>query len=349
MIYVAVYAVLAALGMTVDRRSNPRFWLTLTFCFLLMFMGTRYYVGCDFYGYLIRFENIPPEMELRQILEFQEPLFQLLTASIKLLGLDYVWLNVFASLIILAGIFRFISVQTGSLLLLTLFFPIMIMQLGMSGLRQGIAVSMLLAASVEWVRGKRLASGAILLVGAQFHSSLYLFLPMIFLIGRKISTARLAMAVLLMLPVALFLMGGRLDIYVERYLVQSDSEFTASGAYVRYALIFMPIPFFILVRDRVRDNFPEYYELMKLFALVILIMAPLGALSTVALHRLNYYVMPFSLMIFVSTMYAMSKPWNERLAGLLPISAYGLYMLVWLSSSGHAQTCYLPYESYLFQ
>ena len=347
MIYPAVYLGLAITALLAGRRSE-QVLLVLALLLLLVFMGTRYYVGCDFHGYLVRFENTPPDASVWQAFALNEPLFQALTLWVVGAGLDYMWLNLTATMIIVAGWWRFLKVQDNPMVILALMFPIIGLQLSMSGLRQAIAVALLMVATVHWVRGQRLWTAVWILLGAQFHTSMYAFLPMSFLAGRQISTLRLALSVALLMPVAGFLLQDRLNVYIDRYVTQIYGETSSGGAYVRYALNLLPVPFFLAVRDTVRARFPRRYELLKLFAVIILVLAPVGLWSSIALHRLNYYVMPFSILIFTTTAEAMFRPAQKRLAFVLPLLAYGGYMGFWLSASRHARECYIPYDSYLF-
>ena len=97
-VYIGIYAVLVFFGLVVrDRRATP--YLLLAGVFLLWFMGARYYVGCDFRGYLHRFAFEAFYQDVWTLISHPEPGFNLLVAAIKHAGLGYVWLNVAASAI----------------------------------------------------------------------------------------------------------------------------------------------------------------------------------------------------------------------------------------------------------
>jgi hypothetical protein len=104
----------------------------------------------------------------------------------------------------------------------------------------------------------------------------------------------------------------------------------------------IPVVPFLFYNKRVKEKFPEVYPLLKLFALICVCIFPLLFLSTVALHRINYYVMPFSILIFVYL----------TLSGVLargwPFFFYGAYSFSWFMLSGHAAKCYLPYKNWIF-
>ena len=68
---------------------------------------------------------------------------------------------------------------------------------------------------------------------------------------------------------------------------------------------------------------------------------------SVALHRLVFYVMPASLLAFICFARALRNSRNGVLYLLLPFVVYGAYFAVWAFYSGHARSCYDPYESWL--
>jgi hypothetical protein len=141
-------------------------------------------------------------------------------------------------------------------------------------------------------------------------------------------------------PIAGLLLGERIDTYEDRY---GSGDVESGGAIIRYVLAFLPIPFFVLYRNRIRAVYPKVFPLLKLGALIILSLAPLIQLSSIALHRINYYVFPLSILlcVYVGSV-ASRKPSDGH---LLAVIAYGCYSLFWFLSSRHAQSCYIPYEN----
>ncbi len=346
-VYVAVFLVLVLLGLsTPDRRYLPAL---LGVClFLWWFMGARYVVGCDFNSYYLRYYEILPGIHLSEILSVQEPGFQLLSAILKTMGAHYMWLNVCTAGLMLIGFFFFAREHCNPLMIMALLFPVVIVQLGMSGIRQGVAVAALMLASVAYVRGHRWWAAIIILAGAQFHTSAVVFLPIAFLAGRPINVLRIAGGVLLLSPLAIFLLSDRLDVYSDRYIEQSYGAITSGGALIRYALIMIPQVFFLIYHKQVKRAFPEVYDLLKLFVIICFALVPVAVFSSIALHRINFYVMPFSILSFVYLSHAIAPRNQALLVRTLPALAYGLYQVSWFATSFHAGECYVPYRSFSF-
>ena len=345
--YLVIFTVIALLGLSIpDRRSLPTL-LTISL-FMIWFMGTRYIVGCDFKAYFLRYTDTLPGIYFSEIFAKQEPGYALMTAVLKTLGAHYMWVNICASVLMVAGYFFFARAHRSPIMIMALLFPVIIVQLGMSGIRQGVAVSALMVASVFFMQGRGWMTALFILLGSQFHSSVIMFLPLAFLAGRKINILQISMGVLLLTPLAVYLLSDRLDVYADRYIEQNYGAITSGGAIIRYALIMIPQVFFLAYHRRIRDQFPEVYGLLKLFVIICFSLAPLAVFSSIALHRINFYVMPFSILSFVYLSWCIF-PRNQAVLGrAMPALAYGMYQMSWFLTSSHADACYDPCRSFSF-
>jgi hypothetical protein len=345
--YLTIFTVLSLLGLSIPDRRSLATLLTISL-FLVWFMGTRYIVGCDFKAYFLRYTDTLPGLYVSEIFVEQEPGYALMTAILKTLGAHYMWVNICASALMVLGYFYFARAHRSPIMILALLFPVIIVQLGMSGIRQGVAVSALMVASVFFMRGRGWMTALFIILGAQFHSSLIMFLPMAFLAGRKVNIGQIVIGVLLLTPVAVYLLSDRLAVYADRYIEQNYGAITSSGAIIRYGMIMIPQVFFLAYHRRLRDQFPEVYGLLKLFVIICFSLMPLAVFSSIALHRINFYVMPFSILSFVYLSWCIF-PRNQVVLGrALPAVTYGLYQLSWFLTSSHAEACYNPYRSFSF-
>jgi hypothetical protein len=345
--YLTVFTVIALLGLSIpDRRSLATL---LTVClFMVWFMGTRYIVGCDFKAYFLRYHDTLPGLYLTEIFGQQEPGYALMTAILKTLGAHYMWVNITASVLMVAGYFVFARAHRSPILIMALLFPVIIVQLGMSGIRQGVAVSALMVASVFFMKGRGWMTALMIVLGAQFHSSLIMFLPLAFMAGRQVSIGRIVFGVLLLTPVAMYMLSDRLDVYADRYIEQNYGAITSNGAIIRYALIMIPQVFFLFYYRRVQERFPEVYGLLKLFVIICFSLMPLAVFSSIALHRINFYVMPFSILSFVYLSWCIFPQRQVLLGRAMPAVIYGAYQFSWFMTSSHAEACYNPYRSFSF-
>lgn len=341
LVYIAIFAILALIALSVpDRGSGPV--LVAVLLFLWWFMGLRYWVGCDFFGYLSRFTNVDYVSSYLELLPRDEPGFEILIHAIHDAGLSYMWLNIATSGIFLVATYFFAREFKSHLMIIALLLPVIILQLEMSGIRQGMAVSFLLLSVVALKHGSKIWSAAWILLGAQFHTSLLIMLPIAAMAGARVSTLRMVGAVAIFAPVAGLLLASRVETYQTRYI---GTDVSSGGALIRYALSFIPAALFFMNERKIKVQFPREYDLLKLFSILALGIFPLVFTSTVALHRINYYVLPLTILVAVYVSYVVIRPMGSVLGRSFPAIMFGLYTIAWFLTSYHANACYIPYRN----
>jgi hypothetical protein len=346
MIYIALFMMIGLVGITM-KPENQRGALIGVLLLLLPFMGWREFVGCDFVAYGGRFYRISLNADPFLAFAESEPGFQFLTTLIRVSGLHYMWVNIAASAIILWCTYLFLRNFESPVLILAALFPIFIVQLSMSGIRQGIATAMLLAACSAFIRVKRLQVALWILVGTSFHASVAMFLPLALLAGRQLSFLWLAGSIVLLGPSAAWIMSDRFDEYSDRYIDQIYGDVSSGGALFRYAPVLLVALIFIVKRQRFSSLFPKEFPLFQVFNLLALAILPLTVLSTIALHRITFYIMPISAVTFAYAYYCFANPSLRPFLRAAPVIVYGIYLVGWMNLSKHASLCYLPYKSYL--
>jgi hypothetical protein len=263
--------------------------------------------------------------------------------------LEYVWLNVFAASIFFYYLIKFARNHPRPFLLIALVFPILVIQLSMSGLRQALAVAFLMGALDAFLHAKRLQVFIYILIGSTFHQSLILLLPLALMVGRSYSLARVVGAIVILLPLAAYLLSGRAEVYQDRYIEEIYGDMDSGGAIFRLGLLVITAAIFELYTTRMARAHPNEYNLMRVFALVSFALIPVMLINTVALHRLVFYVVPMQAYILAALPRALfSSRRSIQLAELGIIAIYAAYIVVWFSASRHANICYVPYQSYLF-
>ena len=342
--YLGVYVglVLTKFGAGRSTISTPilAFWAIV----LTVFVGSREWVGCDFSGYLLRF-NFYQKVPFETVSGNAESGFLALNYLVINMGLGYPWLNFFAAVIFFGCAVAFVLKRGDPLSILALMFPVLIVQLAMSGLRQALAVALLMLAWNAFVSRRRVWTLALILAASLFHASAIVFLPMVLLIGRQVSTVTLGLAAVVAMPAVFYLIGERADVYQGRYI---ESENESLGAIFRVALTVITSGMFELYRRAYETEYPEDFQLMRAFSLFGLGVGLLFFISTLAAHRMNYYVMPVQLVMLSRLPRIMSDNRPNLALDVAPYVVYGMYIVVWMGLSRHASLCYDPYNSYLF-
>ncbi len=345
--YVVLFWFVAAIAYIARRRRHSVVLAAFFAAFLVFFSGTRFEVGCDYKGYSLRYSWLYSGMSWSDALRAGEGGFNWLNKALLHFDLSYSALLFVCALIFAACLYRFARHAQRPLSMMVLAFPVLVVQLSMSGLRQAMATAFLMVALGAFIDRRRLAVLVWVAIAALFHTSAVVFLPLFLLMGRNISTLRMFGVLLVISPVIALLLGERMEVYNDRYVAQIYGEQDSDGAWFRYAIVLIPFLVLLWKRRIVEWEFPDQFPLMRLFALFALSLMPAGLISSVLLHRFVFYIMPVSILALLCISECVFKPGSKRFGALLPFLAYGAYITVWFGYSSHGASCYLPYQTWL--
>jgi len=340
MLYVATFG-----GLLFLRFTKAQYLYGLVFTALFLFSAFRFEVGCDWTGYWVQYQT-QLGTGWERALEDREPLWWLIIELTQRAGLPYPWLNVFSSAIFFGGIHVLARRQPDPLAFLVLLFPILIINAPMSGIRQAAAIGVVCIALCAFIDRRLLRFVLTVAVAAGLHSSAALFLLLVPLVWGGYSKWRLALAIILAAPGAYFLASGdNAELALSRYV---DSGADAFGAMYRTGMLFLSGLFFMLfLRRRWLVAFPIDYKLASLGSLMMLGVFPVVLFSTVIADRLGYYFIPLQAMIFARIPYLL-RGRSGQIWTAAPYAGLAAVLIVWTMTSQLFQTCYLPYQTWLF-
>lgn len=346
--YLGIYALLASAAFLIRSRRASWQAAIVAGTLLVLLMGGRRRVGCDYGAYESRFSSLyPSEYGWADAFSESEGGFHWVNVLARDLGWGFNGVIMLCAAVYGACLVRFSRLAPRPLALIAIAFPILVIQLGMSGMRQAMATAFLMLAYAAFAERRQWLTAAWIGIAYLFHESAIALLPMAFLARRQVSPKYLVLGVLLLAPVAGWLLGDRLEIYSARYVEQIYGENASGGAWFRYAAAVLPFILFWWKRRKVQEVFPALYPLLWLFMVLTFALVLVGAVSSVALHRLTFYVLPVSLLAFLCVVESIFAPGSRRFAWAFPFAMYGLYILSWFLLSRHGTSCYIPYQSWL--
>lgn len=346
MIYVVLFLALILLRLVLAHHSRLRDQIyPVVLAALFLFVAFRLEVGCDWNGYYRHF-LIQLDLGFADALAQREPLWWALVQLIGRLGLGYPWLNVAAALIFFAGVHALARRQPDRLGFLILLYPVLILNMPMSGIRQAASIGVMCAAFAAFSNGRTARFTLHTLIATGFHSSAGVFVLLAPLAGRDRVRARLLAALVLAGPgVYLLATGDGAQLALSRYV---NTGVDASGALYRAALLALTGGlFFLVLRPAWRARFPGDHRIMVLGALMMLATVPLIGLSSVIADRIGYFLIPLQAMILARIPSLRLGPTGTILSVAPYVVLLGM-LSVWTIYSAHFRYCYLPYDSWLF-
>lgn len=210
--------------------SDRYLFIATYFCVsLVSFKGE---VGCDDFGYTSRFLNFSPEnfdiIELRG-----EMLWWLIEYITFIFNLPYYFYYIIGGHI--AFLFLYLALRRSNLYTLRVIFPLIIIQLGLSGIRQFISVAILLYFWVS-IRDKGFSSKSlfILFLAAGFHISALIGALGLLLFTKINFKQAFLIGTLIIIGLSSEVLNSATEVYSNRYFAEGASQST--GAIIRWLL-----------------------------------------------------------------------------------------------------------------
>jgi len=346
MLYVGMMGGLSLLrfGLAGQTRLRDQIYYLVLFS-LFLFSAFRYEVGCDWSGYYYQYLS-SGYMGFNGALADREPIWFTILAAQYYFDLPYPWANVAASGVFFTGFHVLARRQPDPLGFLVLAFPILIVNMPMSGIRQGAAIGLLCVAFCAFIDRRTIPFTLWVVLAAGFHSSALIFLLMAPLVGgKRLTTGRLVLTALLAIPGAFLLASGdAAAVAIDRYIT---ADLDAFGAAFRVAVLALSgVFYFMFLRKPWARACPGDYSMATIGAIGMLAVGALLPISTVIGDRMAYYLIPLQIMIFARIPYLPILR-SRAIYAALPYVGLFLLFFVWTLKSAHFQQCYLPYQNWI--
>lgn len=312
---------------------------------LFVFCAFRYQVGCDWVGYTFQYLGAS-RVDWETFFQIREPIWWSIMGFIREAQAPYPFINVIAGFIFFIGVHSLARRQPDPLAFLVLLFPILIINMPMSGIRQGAAIGLICIAFSAFIDRRPVRFGFWVIIAAGFHSSAIVFLLMLPVATGSYTRLRLAISAVLAIPGAIVLASGEsAEIAADRYI---GTDVEAFGAVFRVGILFLTaVYFYLFVRSKWKRLFPNDYALVSIGVIGMLIVFSALPLSTVISDRFGYYLIPIQAMIF-SRLTLMQFRSAASVHVAVPYLGFLLVLFTWTQVSRHFEACYLPYNSWLF-
>lgn len=332
----------AYLGRSDMPNRQVLYWLLLVGLFV--FAGFRFEVGCDWSGYAnnfyATFDSFSSAFSRRNSGHWS--VIHFLHEN----GLPYYALNVIAAAIFFIGFHALARRQPNPLTFLALAFPILIINMPMSAIRQGEAIGFICLAYLAFSDRRMILYIFWIILGSLFHESILFFMVLAPFIHGQLNQKNILLASLIAVPglYALTQLDAA-ELAEERYI---DSGVNAAGSAFRLGILSLTgLLFLWKIAPKWRDQFPRDYKLAVIGSWLMVGFFGLFFVSTVIGDRFGYYLIPIQLMIFTRIPYLVRLP-NKKLLTALPYIGLTLVFVTWTQLSWHFNQCYIPYNNVLF-
>jgi hypothetical protein len=345
MLYVGLTNILFLIRYALAKQRGARKQIYFVVLFsLFVFSAFRYQVGCDWSGYYFQYARAA-SFDWSTLTSIQEPIWWAILAWINASGLPYPVANVVSSAVFFVGIHILARRQPDPLGFLVLLLPILIINMPMSGIRQGAAIGLISIAFTAFIDRRPVQFAIWVLLSAGFHSSALIFMLLLPLATGRFTRGRLMLAAVLALPGLQFLASSEAaEEATSRYI---DTGIDAAGAAFRVGILGLTaLYFFLFVRKKWLVTWPIDYSLASIGAIGMALLLLLVPISTVIGDRFGYYFIPLQAMIFARLPFLPFRK-NGAFHSAMPYLGLLLVFTVWSQVSWHFQECYIPYRTWI--
>lgn len=346
MIYVLVALFLFALSYTtLGARKLRRQIYFPVLAALFLFSAFRFQVGCDWPGYFAQYDAADL-VAADLIADLNEPVWWFILRWVKDLGLYYPVLNVISGAIFFGGVHVLARRQPDPLAFLILLFPILIINMPMSGIRQGAAIGVMCVAFAAFIDRRPIRYALLVLLAGGFHTSALVFITLVPLAAGVYSPRRLVATGVLAIPGLLFLAGGYSGgLAATRYIGAGVDAF---GAVFRVgAMLLTGLYFHYVLRGKWARKYEADYSLISIGSAGMAFAMLLLALSSVIADRYAYFLIPIQAMIFARLPY-FAFGGRKWLHVAMPYAGLMIMFVGWTQASSLFDQCYLPYQTWIF-
>jgi hypothetical protein len=344
LIYWSMFLIIASGAILNGYSEHPRrLFAILVIAPTILLVGLRWHIGPDWRSYasIYRYAGL---LSLPHILSHQDPAFAALAAGLHRIGAPFWALNFVCGTIFIGGLSAFCRRQPNPWLAFLVAFPYLVIVIGMSGLRQSVALGILCFALNALERGQITRFAALLLGGALFHGSLIVLLPVCLISHTRnwIQTGLLLISAILM---GVYVVPDAFQTYAERY---SSQNVQSSGVIYRVAMNGLAAILFLAFRSRLNIS-EDQRRLWRNISLCTILLAMLLLIipSSTAIDRMILYLFPLQFFLFgrLPNLLAADSSHAGQLT-ILVIAYAAVVQLVFLQF-GTFSMYYVPYHSIL--
>lgn len=320
------------------RPSSQRlgWWLT-AFLFTLV-IGLRYQVGGDWFTYAEHMQFVASG-DFSHALTLGDPGYYGMSWLVAQLGGGIFVVNLLCGAVLMAGVIVFARAQPRPWLALLVVVPYLIIVVAMGYTRQSMALGFVLVGLVALTQGRLRAFMVWVLIGALFHRSAVLLLPIAALASARHRLWTLFWVGIVAATGAFLLVGSESETLWTNYVV---ANYQSEGGLIRVVMNAVPALLILTFRERLIPDETER-KLWIWMALLSLACLPMVIVSSTAVDRVALYFIPIQLYVFSRLDRMPRLRYGRTLVILGVIVYYAAIEFVWLN---FAQTAFawVPYH-----
>ncbi len=307
---------------------------------LTLAIGLRYKVGGDWLSYTYWLEGSARYTPFEALTQ-SDPGYEL----INILALNQDWgiagVNLISGAILATGLTFFCRSLPRPWLALAVSIPYLVIVVGMGYSRQAVALGFALLGYVAIGRHRYAWFVVWVLLGATFHKSAILLLPIAALSATRNKYASAAIAISATFLGYNFLLRGYTEHLIGTYI---NSDIQSSGALIRLLMNAVPAAVFVFTRKKFKIPYSELrlWIVVSMISISMLVLFGIFPTASTALDRMALYLIPLQLFVFSHLPNAFPK-YGALNVSVFIVIYYTIVLFVWLNFADYS-TYWIPYR-----
>lgn len=313
---------------------------------ITLVIGLRSRVGGDWFNYEAMLEQWVG-LTFMEAITSPDPGYALLNWIALEMDWGMVGVNMLAAPLFALALVRFCRSLPRPWLALAISVPYLVIVVGMGYSRQGVALACSMLGLLALGRGSPRKFLFWVLLGATFHKTAVLLLPIAALVHNRNRFLTVVYAALTTVGAYFLLLADAVSDLYEHYVT---AEYQSEGALVRLLMNAIPAALFLLNWKRFGFA-PAQASLWRWFAWIsLLLLAVLFATgASTAVDRVALYMLPLQLVVFSRLPEVFGGRAGNAQAWVGSVIAYyAVVLFVWLNFATHAGY-WIPYRFYLLE
>ena len=322
------------------RRHSPLIWMVLLVSFVI-FSGLRHEVGGDWGAYIYRYNDAQFHSFWEYLFRWDPGYMFLNWISFQMDGGIYL-VNVMSALFFTSCLMVFCRAQPLPFLAFSVAMPYLITVISMGYTRQAIAIGFVMLGL------KYLSEGGVkrylfyVAIGAFFHKSAVILLPLAIFYHHRGFVVRLMGAGGFSLIMGYLFLVDYYDAFWVNYI---DTQMQSDGGLIRLLMNFLPSLLFFIYYRRIKQAWPDY-RIWFVLAIATMVLLPLVGFASTAVDRVALYLIPVQLVVFSRLPMLFSISSGRATVIKIIVAYYALVLFVWFNFATHAKH-WLPYQNYI--
>jgi hypothetical protein len=316
--------------------------VALVFAALVVVIGWRDQIGCDWDTYLNHYYNLSAQ-PLGQALARVDPGYALVNWIAGRTGLGMHGVNAICGAIFSVGLIAFVRRQPLPWLALAVAVPYLTIVVAMGYTRQATAIGLLMLALNAFVDRKVGRYLLLVALAVTFHKTAIAFAPAALFIRVRQPWAPFLLVLAATAAMFSLFVSESLDRLTTSYI---ESGYAAEGGLYRVTLNAAAALAFFACARRWRARYADF-RLFMVMSAAMLLAAPLVFVYSVVADRMSLYLLPIQIAVFARIPHLLGGTRWAAPATLAVLAGYGLLLGLWLRLANHAY-CWTPYRSALF-